>query len=197
MIEFLTEHIVQITVSLVIIAAAAAVYRGVRRAKRKFGGLVSLLLTAAGEDELCEQKPKSLSGFDKLLLPKILRDFPDFNLSMVKGEIADYIKKNLSDKDGLLIHNIVINKYNVTGIEREIVFQAAVQHLVDGKTVQSRFNVCYLFSPEKSGDGTVAANCPNCGAPVSSPSARVCEYCSSPLHNVLGNIWRVTQMYES
>lgn len=91
-------------------------------------------LTAAGEDELCEQKPKSLSGFDKLLLPKILRDFPDFNLSKVKGEIADYIKKNLSDKDGLLIHNIVINKYNVTGIEREIVFQAAVQHLVDGKT---------------------------------------------------------------
>lgn len=54
MIEFLTEHIVQITVSLVIIAAAAAVYRGVRRAKRKFGGLVSQLLTAAGEDELCE-----------------------------------------------------------------------------------------------------------------------------------------------
>ena len=196
MIEFLTEHIVQITVSLVIIAAAAAVYRGVRRAKRKFGGLVSQLLTAAGEDELCEQKPKSLSGFDKLLLPKILRDFPDFNLSKVKGEIADYIKKNLSDKDGLLIHNIVINKYNVTGIEREIVFQAAVETERQGQRKQRRFCVVYDFSPESRGDGTLAANCPNCGAPLSSTAGEVCAYCGSRSMNVLSNKWKIVDMYE-
>ena len=46
-------------------------------------------------------------------------------------------------------------------------------------------------------NGTVlTANCPNCGAPVSDSSARICRYCDSLLVNPLGGEWKFTDISE-
>ena len=141
-----------------------------------------------------ETRPRSLSGRDSQLLPKILRDFPDFNVTSAKSAVKEKLRETLSDVSDLKIHNVVINGYTGTPAEKTIIFQAALQFSENGKTVQKRYVLNYSFLIE---DGKVAAaNCPNCGAPISGFSEKVCEYCGSRLVNVMGNTWKFTEICE-
>lgn len=142
-----------------------------------------------------ETRPRSLSGRDSQLIPKILKDFPDFNVTSAKSAVKEKLKEELSGVTDLKIHNVVINGYTGTPVEKTIIFQAALQYSENGKTVQKRYVLHYAFIIENG--KVAAANCPNCGAPISGFSEKVCEYCGSRLVNVMGNTWKFTEIYEN
>lgn len=196
MLEFLSEHALQIAVIIAVFIAAGVITGAVKRQTRRARSLVRQLLNAAGTEEMTEQRPKSLNGADSIFLPRILKDFPEFNPSEVKRTVSEYIKEQLSESGRVTVHNIVIKNYTSAGISREIVFQAAVETERQGQRKQRRFCVVYDFSPESRGDGTLTANCPNCGAPLSSTAGEVCAYCGSRSMNVLSNKWKIVDMYE-
>ena len=196
MLEFLSEHALQIVIIVAAVIFIGVIVRAVKRQTARARSFVRQLLNAAGTEQMVEQKPKSLNGADSIFLPRILKDFPEFNLSDVKRTVSEYIKNQLSDRGRVTVHSIVITNYTSAGISREIVFQAAVEIEKQGHKEQRRFCVVYDFSPESRGDGTLAANCPNCGAPLSSTAGEVCAYCGSRVSNVLSNKWKIVDMYE-
>lgn len=194
--EFLSEHALQIVIIVAAVIFIGVIVRAVKRQTARARSFIRQLLNAAGTEQMVEQKPKSLSGADSIFLPRILKDFPEFNLSNVKRTVSEYIKNQLSGRGRVTVHNIVIKNYTSAGISREIVFQAAVEIEKQGRKEQRRYCVVYDFSPESKGDGTLAANCPNCGAPLSSTAGEVCAYCGSRSLNVLSNKWKIVDMYE-
>ena len=73
--------------------------------------------------------------------------------------------------------------------------QAALQYREGGVLLQKRYVLLYSYLVGKNGT-VLTANCPNCGAPVSDSSARICRYCDSLLVNPLGGEWKFTDISE-
>lgn len=141
-----------------------------------------------------EESPRSLNGCDSLLMPKILQDFPDFDVTLAKTYVRDYLKNKLANQKNLTIHNVVIAKYLPSGAQKTIVFQAALCWTESGKKVQKRYELNYTYLLD--GDTEVAANCPNCGGALGY-GVNECPYCGSRVANALGNTWTFTEMKET
>ncbi len=141
------------------------------------------------------ENPRSLNGCDRLLLPHILKDFPDFDVDLAKTYARDYLMNRNRDKNGFRIHNVVIAQYRRSGAQRVIVFQAATCCREANRIKQQRFDLYYTYMlPE--GDDSVAANCPNCGGAMGY-GITTCPYCGSRVANVLGNTWKFTEVRET
>lgn len=171
----------------------------VRKKLRDFSyrlfGTRHLLSVLSRADIQNEDHPRSLSGCDQLIIPQILEDFPDFDVTMAKSYARDYLKKELADKASLTIYNVVLSRYLRSRAQKTIVFQAAVSYHSGGEKLQKRFDLhyTYLLSGRES---TVAANCPNCGGTLGYGDT-VCPYCNSTVVNVMGNTWEFTALKES
>ena len=154
-----------------------------------------ILNALSGFDMADPTTPRSLSGCDSLMLPQILRDFPDYDAALAKTYVRDYLKEEFCDRDELTIHNVVISRYLPSAAQKTIVFQAAVSWTEDQRIQQKRFDICYayLLGQEYS---TIAANCPNCGGAIGY-GISVCPYCDSRVANVLGNTWYFTEITET
>lgn len=158
-------------------------------------GTTHFMTALSHADVQNQDHPRSLSGCDQLLIPQILEDFPDFDVTMAKNYARDYLKKKLADKNQLTIYNLVLSRYLRSAAQKTIVFQAAVSYYSGGEKLQKRFDLhyTYLLSGEAS---TVAANCPNCGGTLGYGDT-VCPYCNSRVVNVMGNTWEFTFLKES
>ena len=75
---------------------------------RSFGSFRNIDVSSF--DDL-ETRPRSLSGRDSQLIPKILKDFHDFNVASAKSAVREKLKEELSGVTDLKIHNVVINGY--------------------------------------------------------------------------------------
>ena len=84
MLEFLSEHALQIVIIVAAVIFIGVIVRAVKRQTARARSFVRQLLNSAGTQQMVEQKPKSLNGADSIFLPRILKDFPEFNLSDVK-----------------------------------------------------------------------------------------------------------------
>lgn len=146
-------------------------------------------------DQMVDDHPRSLSAMDNLLLPKILRDFPDFDIHLAKSYLRNFIKKKLRTKQDLTIHRVAISQYLISESQRIIIFQAAVSFQENGKKLQNRYDVHYAHILSSS-EASVAANCPNCGGALGY-GVTDCPYCGSRVANVLGNTWKFIEMNES
>ena len=142
-----------------------------------------------------EALPRSLSACDSLVIPQVLRDFPDFDPNLVKTYARDYLKKKFGNKPGFTIHNVAYTHYLTSNLQKTVVLQASVCWKENGKTLQKRFDLHYTYLLS-SNDTTVAANCPNCGATIGYGEIG-CAYCGSRVANVLGNTWEFTDLIES
>ncbi len=165
-----------------------------RRLSRQLFGTTQVL-SALSEIQDQEAPPRSLNGCDRIVIPQILEDFPDFDPTLVKTYAREYLKKQLSSLQDLQIHNVVFARYLPSASQKTIVFQAAVSHRENGKTVQRRFDLHYTYLIA-TGDESVAANCPNCGGNLGYGDT-VCPYCGSRVVNVMGNTWEFTELQES
>lgn len=184
-----------LSATAIFIAAAVLAFRkATRRFSRRYFGTVDFsgLLR---EISVNEEKPKSLSGMDSVYLPQILKDFPDFNPTLAETYVKEQLRNTCAQKQDFRIHNVVIHSYERTQAEKTIVYQAALEYREAGRLQQKRFCLRYAYLLPQDGK-TAAANCPNCGAPLSEFSQRVCEYCGSRLVNIMGNTWRFTEVFE-
>ena len=169
-----------------------------RKIRRIFGGFPgqdSLVDALLDFEEEAQNTPKSLSGCDRLLLPAIFRDFPDFDPDLVKIYVKEYLTAELGSHPGFTIHNIVISQYLPSSAQKTIVYQAALAWLEEDQVRQKRFEVsyCYLLPQDAA---TVAANCPNCGGTVDFGETH-CRYCDSRIANVLKNTWEFKNLTET
>ena len=148
----------------------------------------------AVNEESTRNEPKSVSGMDRLLLPKILEDFPDFDMHEAKIHARDYIQFHLTDKQSVIVHKIVLSDYLETLSKKTVVMQAAVAYMENGRTVQTRYQLDYSFKLDEGAEA-VAANYPNCGATLGFGETQ-CKYCGSRVVNVMGNTWEITGFQE-
>lgn len=145
-------------------------------------------------DTLEDQNPRSLNGCDALLLPQIIKDFPDFDPQQMKAYAETALKKRYGSLPCFIVHNIVISRYLSSGIRKVIVLQAAASYEENGRKRQKRYTLHYEYTLE-TGDASIAANCPNCGGALGY-GVTVCPYCSSRVANVMGNTWAFTEITE-
>lgn len=179
----------------VLLGVCLAVRRSLRRFSREVFGTADLLEGLKAVDAAAQQEPRSLNGCDSLLLPRILKDFPDFDANLAKTYCREQLQRKLGHRDGFTIHRIVISKYLSSLSQKTVVMQAAVAWLEDGQRLQKRFDLdyTYLLDPHRQ---SVAANCPNCGGALGFGQVE-CPFCGSRVANVLKNTWCFTAMRES
>lgn len=171
------------------------VWQRLRQFSSRIFGTRDILGVLENMDTVAEETPRYLNGCDSLLLPKILKDFPDFDANHAKNLIRKYLKEKLGNKNSFTVHNVVIARYQATGAQKCIVFQAALSYREGNHVLQKRYDIHYSYILSGSGS-TIAANCPNCGGPLGY-GQRECPYCGSRVANPLGNVWEVTQLTET
>ena len=167
----------------------------IRGISRQIFGSSNTLNSLQGAAISREQAPRSLNGCDRLLMPKILKDFPDFDVTLAKALIRDHLKEYFSGRQAFTVHNVVICQYLSSGAQKTIVFQAAAGHRENGVLIQSRYHVYYTYLLPQT-NGAIAANCPNCGGALGY-GVTTCEYCGSRVANPLGCTWEITEIKES
>lgn len=183
---------------LAVLAVLAAVFLILRSKLRRFSrrvfGKADLLKALAEVDSVGQDTPRSLNGCDTLLLPQILRDFPDFDAGLVKTYARDALGKKLGHLEDFTVYNVVIAQYLPTAAQKTVVLQAAVSYREQGKRLHKRYCLHYAYLVSGS-TRTVAANCPNCGGAMGYGET-TCPYCGSRVANVLGNCWEFTEIRE-
>ena len=192
------EHMKDMILWLVIFGAAALIIKLVFNKIEQFLyqvlGALHLVKQVADLTGEAEAPPRSLNACEGSVLPRILEDFPDFDLNLVKIYAREYIEQQLADKDGLVIHNVVLSQYLTASVQRAVVLQAAVSWMEDRK-LQKRFDLTYTYKLSDS-KTAVGANCPNCGATIGY-GQRECPYCGSRVINALGQSWEFTELRET
>lgn len=184
-----------LAVALGITALVFYIRRKIRRFSRRVFGTTDIVGALKDIDTEHLETPRSLNGCDSLLMPQILKDFPDFDANLAKTYARDELRKRYKHQQNFTIHNVVISKYLRSAAQRTIVFQAATRHLEKGQPVQKRYDLHYTHLLSTQTD-SVAANCPNCGGALGY-GVTTCPYCGSRVANVLGNTWKFTEILES
>ncbi|MBO4383961.1 MAG: hypothetical protein J5854_00895 [Clostridia bacterium] len=171
-----------------------------------------------------ETTPKSLNAMDSLLLPQILKDFPEYNRAVIldrvtrdaklfyesaaAGELLykDGISASLSDnvrlpegiEGGISVHKIALAAYDRSGRDRLITYQAAVKYDgEDGRPHQTRLSLKYIAANSSDfAERIEVIKCPNCSAPVSTVGEKVCRYCGAALVSPAGAGWVLIDIRE-
>lgn len=199
-----------IAIIIIVFQIKKAIRRGVQRFRssavgqvvsainevNRSGGSGNSFAIGRGQALVEEEGPRSLSGCDTLLLPKITKDFPDFDPTQAENIIRDTVVKHLQGKANVKIYNIVIARYEAAGVQKTIIYQAAASYSKSGTTVQKRYDVHYAYRVKNQNGESVAANCPNCGG-VLVVGETECSFCGSRVYNALDQAWSVEQILES
>jgi hypothetical protein len=188
--------------AVILLIAAAVVY--IRRKLRRFkmhptdARILSAIISGLHKGELdfeLEEGPRSVNGCDSLLLPQILKDFPDFDPDQAKNLFRTFLRDQYRGKSGFTIYNVVFSKYHRSSLQKVIVMQAACSYSSGGKKKQIRCEADYCYHVETA-DETIATNCPNCGGALGY-GITVCPFCDSRVVNIMGNTWRFQNLRES
>ena len=138
----------------------------------------------------------------------------------LKQRLTDYIgnftEKNLREHfDSVHIHRTEISQYRKSAGRCIITFQSSLEcfhyttdlgdnSVTDGSTeykYQTRYNVDLIYIQDRNKvenelDHAIGINCPNCGAPLNSLGAKVCEYCGTPIVAVNLYAWTFNNIEE-
>ena len=145
-------------------------------------------------DAAAETTPRSLNGCDRLLMPQILRDFPDFDSALAITYVRDQLQNEFGHQPEFTIYRVVTARYLRSNAQKTIIYQAAVSWNED-RRVQKRFDLHYTYLLPGHSD-TIAANCPNCGGALGYGMVE-CPFCHSRVAAPLGNTWKVTAIIET
>lgn len=112
------------------------------------------------------------------------------------------------------IHRTEISTYQKKKGRCIITYQSAVQYLhgisrrdegksenIDRLPTQSKYDIDLIYVQNESlvedeRDHGLGLNCPNCGAPISSLGAKVCEYCGTPVVELNLHVWSFSDVRE-
>lgn len=120
--------------------------------------------------------------------------------------------------DQIKIHRTEISQYRKTEGRCIITFQSALEcyHYItsnsdssaavqDGSQTykyQTKYNIDLIYIQDRNLvenelDHALGVNCPNCGAPLSSLGAKVCEYCGTPVIEINIHAWSFSNIDEA
>ena len=93
-----------------------------------------------------DAQPKTLSSVEKMVLPQVLREFPDLDLPGLKEEIQRAIARQYGSHDNFQIRSIMLNDCRKQDGKTVLIFEAPVcwQH----KKPVSRLLRIRMISPE-------------------------------------------------
>lgn len=116
--------------------------------------------------------------------------------------------------DQIHIHRTEINQYRTTAGRCIITFQTALEcyhtitdsngNITEGSSeykYQTKFNTDLIYIQDRNLvenelDHALGLNCPNCGAPISSLGAKVCEYCGTAIVELNIHAWNFSHIEE-
>ena len=207
-----------------ILIAAALVWWIYRKIKRKMRQLASTpevqvlryVAKHLSEGDLTQpdaSKPRSLAGMDRLCLPQIAKDFPEFNWSEWKTQIETELRKKLErEYQKVHIHRTVISRYQKEKGLCRILCESAVEYEkmteyektpemqseLHSNLIQTVYEteLVYVYEDAKTAGAAVSLICPNCGAPIRKLGLKKCEYCGSVLEVQNKKAWRLLEMRE-
>lgn len=187
---------------IILVVAVSTAVRKVKRQVREFSqmafGTDSLVEGFKKTEVEAQQTPKSLAGMDSVFLPRILKDFPEFNVDVAKNDVRSELRNHLKAKQAVKIHNVVIRDYKKHKFESVIVMQASAEYIENSRKYQKRYNFNYVYALLGAENETnIAAVCPNCGGPISDTSLANCEYCGARLVKLIEQSWKVKEIVES
>ena len=140
-----------------------------------------------------EEKPKSLPKLETMLLPQVLKDFPDFDLAMAKNQVKDSLMETYGKFPQFRIHNIVLAEYHKTSLKRSLTFYAALCWRQE-RLIQKRLAVTMEFQCVKD-KRNPAVNCPNCGATLGFGDLE-CPYCGTRINDRRDQEWAFDSVRE-
>ena len=210
----------------VLLGGFFGILRATRGLRQSIGTVASALNEAIEADQQ-PPKPRSLSSLESVAMPKILRDFPDFNAKIfaqrVRRDAETYYKsgawgKMLFGSDateafkesfrdrmpknvggGITVHRVTIAGYDGSGRRKFLTCQAAVGFTDTSEAQQERrLELCYIAGYADDPDSEVVGfNCPNCGAPLPAAGARTCVYCGTSFAAPVELGWMLADARES
>lgn len=212
---------------LIVIAGIAAlavvshVVRWIARVGRKAEGLIDQINLAQIR---AETTPKSLAGMEAILLPEIMKDFPEYNSAVLadrvkadarlyyesakagellyKEGISAALRERLKLPEGvcggIAIHRVSLSDYDRRSRDKLITYQAAAKYEdAKGTTHQTRLHLKYIAAYDDDFANEIRViKCPNCGAPVPTVGEKVCRYCGAALRTAPGLCWVLTDIRE-
>ena len=215
-----------IYIVVILLAGAAVVSYIIARLSRLFGKAEDLIGRIKDADVREQETPKSLNAMDSLLLPQIMKDFPEYNRAMLEERVIRdaglYYESALAGRvlldkgvsfslrDGLLdklpgdvkggisVRRVALAAYDRRGRDKLITYQAAVQYEgKDERRRQKRLSLTYIASYVSDPTNNIEViKCPNCGAPVPTMGEKVCSYCGSALTVYAGAGWVLIKLNE-
>jgi hypothetical protein len=174
----------------------------------RFSNIVEEVYTASkNADKIESETPKSVSGMTSLLLPRISKDFPDFNWHEVREHLENKLREKLTAEGStdIVVHKSVISRYNKDANNISITCQTALKYKNPNKQYigeykQSRFTTEVVYMQKLDDyyekDSLGVYTCPNCGASVDNYNGGVCAYCGSKLRDLNVRIWSVADIEE-
>lgn len=156
------------------------------------------LVSENGMDFVSEpEHPRLISNMNRIYLPQIERDFPEFNWDEIKLILEKEIVEKFGDRTDFEIEETVISRYEKSGQKYRISCETAAS-FDDGELTRHfciQSVLCYLNSKTADG-GPQALTCPRCSAPLTRrPDGEiVCEFCDTVV--VGTKLWTVTEIKE-
>jgi len=153
----------------------------------------------------------AINGRNSSLLPEggsELKEQLQYHLQMLDSQSQ---KEHFEQ---IKIHRTEISQYRKAEGRCIITFQSALECLhyindADGQVVkgdktykyQTRYNVDLIYVQdrdlvENERERALGMNCPNCGGPLSSLGAKVCEYCGTPVAEINIHAWTFSNVEE-
>ncbi len=232
-----------IVLILIVIIGVFVAYSSVKRTFKRLFGTSNILELADIRETEMEETPKSISGMESIVRPRIADDFPSMSVDELKsrnrdeifafftalesGDISRYsensqvndamhkkakeYKMKGTSISGVKIHKHAISNYLKNNSGATIYFEAAVEYIkkegknsrasaVSGKKTQVRVKTSWVYLPTENSfneQGSFAANCPNCGAPMKSLGDKVCNYCHSKIELDFRKMWVLSEIKEA
>ena len=164
-------------------------------------------------------QPRSLSSLESVLLPQVLRDFPEYNSAViaerVKRDAKTYYESGRQSrmlfaegtakvfktsfaaalpanvKGHIVVHRVALCGYDSRSQDRMLTYQAAVQFTnTTDEVCQRRLVLKYLAAFSDDPEGEIRTfNCPNCGAPLPVLGRKTCRYCGTGIKTPAGLGW--------
>ncbi|MDD6069251.1 MAG: zinc ribbon domain-containing protein [Clostridiales bacterium] len=169
-------------------------------------------------DEMKERAENVLFSYLRAVTAKNLSILTDGNTEL-KQQLENHIQmlsaKDLREHfDQIKIHRTEICQYRKTAGRCIITFQSALEcyhYITDNSSsikegskeykYQTKYNTDLIYIQDRNLvenelDNALGVNCPNCGAPLSSLGAKVCEYCGTPVIEINIHAWSFSNIEE-
>lgn len=188
------------------VAVIVGIIRFIRRAGRSAEAqVVKELVNLVGEKGLDfnqePEHPRLVSNMNRIYLPMIEKDFPEFDWDEMKKTVESEIKEKYSDKKDFEIEETVVSRYEKSGQKRSINCESSVSFDNNGQKkyicVQSVLSYVNLKVLDENGNEKPhTLTCRNCGATLTRTAVGEvkCEYCGAVV--VGEKLWQVTSIKE-